>query len=85
MQWLGGGLANIFIGAVLIVLSIGLLTAAPFIGQIPWGIAVCLVGLGLVERDGVLVIAGLVAAAVGASLSASFVYAIFVAIKNLVS
>ena len=85
LQWLGGGLANIFIGAVLIVLSIGLLTAAPFIGQIPWGIAVCLVGLGLVERDGVLVIAGLVAAAVGASLSASVVYAIFVGIKNLLA
>ena len=80
-----GILLGEILGAVLIVLSIGLLTAAPFIGQIPWGIAVCLVGLGLVERDGVLVIAGLVAAAVGASLSASFVYAIFVGIKNLLA
>ena len=30
--------------------TLGLLTAAPFIGQIPWGIAVCLVGLGLVGK-----------------------------------
>ncbi len=63
-------------GVVLIALAIGLLVAAPVIGQIPLGIAVCLVGLGLVERDGVLVIAGLITGAGGLALSFGFVYAV---------
>ena len=65
------------------LLALGVLTAAPFIGQIPWGLAICLAGLGLVERDGVLMIASVASALVGASLSAGFVYAIIVAIENL--
>jgi hypothetical protein len=82
LQWSGGGLGAILIGLLLIFLALGLLTAAPFIGQIPWGLAVCLLGLGLVERDGALVIGALVAGAIGTSLSAGFVYAIIVAISR---
>ena len=78
------GLGNILIALLLATLSLGVITAAPFIGQIPWGLAVCLMGLGLVERDGVLIIGSIAAALIGASLSAGFVYAIFVAIKSLV-
>lgn len=76
--WFGRGAAEF----VLIALAIGLLTAAPFIGQIPWGIAVCLLGLGMVERDGVLVLAAIVVGVIGALLSAGFIYAVFVAIKG---
>ena len=50
----------------------------------PLGIAVCLVGLGLVERDGVLVIAGLVIGGLGLALNAGFVYAIFSVVEHLV-
>jgi hypothetical protein len=69
------------IGVLLIALALGLLVAAPIIGQIPLGIAVCLVGLGLVERDGVLVIAGLVAGLIGLALSFGFVYAVFAGLE----
>ena len=65
------------IGFLLLALSLGLLFAAPLIGQIPLGIAVSVVGLGLVERDGVLVLAGFVLGVVGLALSLGFVYAIF--------
>lgn len=65
-------------------MAIGMLFAAPFIGQMPYGIAVCLVGLGQVERDGILVLSGIIAGVIGVMLSASFFYAIFVAIQNLV-
>ena len=82
LQWSGTGLGSLLIGLLLIFLSAGLLTAAPFIGQIPWGLAVCLFGLGLVERDGVLVLGALVFGSIGASLSAGFAYAIFVAITS---
>ena len=78
------GLGHILIALLLATLSLGVITAAPFIGQIPWGLAVCLMGLGLVERDGVLIIGSIAAALIGASLSAGFVYAIFIGIKSLI-
>ena len=62
---------------MLVVFSLALVFAAPVIGQIPLGLAVCLVGLGIVERDGYVVIAGLVVGAIGTSLSLGFLLAIF--------
>jgi hypothetical protein len=70
-------LALRLIGVVLLVFSLALVFAAPVIGQIPLGLAVCLVGLGIVERDGYVVIAGLVVGAIGTSLSLGFLLAIF--------
>ena len=83
LQWIGARLGKILIGVLLALLSVGLLTVPIFIGQIPWGIAVCLVGLGLVERDGVLMAGGIAMAMIGTPLSAAFVYAIFLGIKSL--
>ncbi|MFO1148544.1 MAG: exopolysaccharide biosynthesis protein [Alsobacter sp.] len=88
LQWLERGarprlvafshaLALRLIGCVLLVFSLALVFAAPVIGQIPLGLAVCLVGLGIVERDGYVVIAGLVVGAIGTSLSLGFLLAIF--------
>ena len=71
-------------GLLLITLAVGMLFAAPFIGQVPYGIAVCLVGLGQVERDGLLVLSGVIAGLIGVMLSASFLYAVVVAIQNMV-
>lgn len=67
---------------LLAVLAIGMLTAAPFLGQIPFGLGICLIGLGLVERDGALIIGGSLLGLVGLFVSASFVFAIFVAIRE---
>jgi len=82
LEWFSSGVAVRAIGILLIALAMGLILAVPFIGQIPWGIAVCLVGLGLVERDGMLVIAAVVFGTIGAFLSAGFVYAVFSAVKG---
>jgi hypothetical protein len=71
------------IGVLLLVLALGLLFAPPLIGQIPLGIAVCLVGLGLVERDGVMVLAGLAIGSFGMTLSFGFVYAIFTGLTTI--
>jgi hypothetical protein len=71
------------IGFLLLALALGLLIAAPVIGQIPLGIAVCLVGLGLVERDGVLVIAGLVVGSAGIGINFGFAYALFSLIEHV--
>lgn len=64
------------IAIALLAFSIALIFAAPFIGQIPLGIAIALVGIGLVERDGYVVIAGLCIGAFGTSLSLGFVIAL---------
>jgi len=71
-------------GIVILVLSLGLLFAPPFVGQIPLGLAVCLVGLGLVERDGLVIMGGLVIGSIGMTLSLGFVYAIFTGIETLI-
>ncbi len=72
-----------FLGFAVIAFAIGLLVAPPVIGQIPLGLAVCLVGLGLVERDGALVVGGLVVGIAGLTLSLGFVYAILQGVERL--
>ena len=70
-------------GVALLTLAMALIVAAPIIGQIPLGLAVCLVGLGLVERDGIVVLAGLTIGTLGVALNAGFVYAIVSGITAL--
>ncbi|MGO4523540.1 exopolysaccharide biosynthesis protein [Microvirga sp. 2MCAF35] len=70
-------------GAVILILALGLLFAPPFVGQIPLGLAVCLVGLGLVERDGLVIIGGMIIGSIGMTLSLGFIYAIFAGIETL--
>jgi hypothetical protein len=72
------------IGFLLLTLAIGLIFAAPVVGQIPLGIAVSLVGLGLVERDGILVIAGVVIGLFGLALSLGFMWALVAGIDQLI-
>ncbi|HEV7439690.1 MAG TPA: exopolysaccharide biosynthesis protein [Methylobacterium sp.] len=70
-------------GLILLTLAMALIVAAPVVGQIPLGLAVCLVGLGLVERDGVVVLVGLGIGALGVALNAGFVYAIVAGLMSL--
>ena len=71
------------VGFLLLALAVGLLFAAPVVGQIPLGIAVCTVGLGLVERDGLVVMAGFAIGTIGLALSFGFVYAIVAGLDSL--
>ena len=72
----------ILTGLLLVVLSLGMLMAAPFVGQIPFGLGICLIGLGLTERDGAFVIGGTLLGTVGLFVSASFAFAIIVAVRG---
>jgi hypothetical protein len=77
MTLLESAVAMRLIGCMLLVLSLGIIFALPpIVGQIPLGIAVCLLGLGLVERDGVVVIGGLIIGSVGLMLNVGFLYAL---------
>lgn len=80
---LHSALAMRVVGFVLLTLALGLIVAAPIVGQIPLGLAVCLVGFGLVERDGVVVIIGLVVGSIGIALNVGFVYAIVSALASI--
>ncbi|MEG9525710.1 MAG: exopolysaccharide biosynthesis protein, partial [Hyphomicrobiales bacterium] len=72
-------------GIVLLALALALIVAAPIVGQIPLGLAVCLVGLGLVERDGVVVMGGLVIGLFGVAINAGFAYAVIAGILGLLN
>jgi hypothetical protein len=77
------GLAFRVMGVLLLLLSIGIVFALPpLVGQIPLGVAVCLVGLGLVERDGLVVLGGVAVGSIGLTLSASFIYAVVAGIDT---
>ena len=69
-------LAFRLIGSALMMFSVALVCAAPFIGQVPLGVAVVLIGLGLVERDGLLVLGGIAVGLAGTALSLGFVFAL---------
>jgi hypothetical protein len=72
------------IGVILLILAVGIIFALPpIVGQIPLGVAVCLLGLGLVERDGVVVLAGLVIGSIGLTLNVGFVYALVSGVGSL--
>jgi hypothetical protein len=85
MTMLETAVAIRLIGVVLLILAIGIVFALPpIVGQIPLGIAVCLLGLGLVERDGLVVIFGLVIGSIGLTLNAGFVYALVSGLGTLI-
>jgi hypothetical protein len=65
------------IGVVGVVLGIALVLPIPLIGNIPLGIPICILGLGLVERDGGIILAGYVATAAGLAITAGLGWLIF--------
>ena len=74
---------SILSALLLLTMALGMLFAAPLIGQVPYGLAVCLFGLGQIERDGVLVLTGVLAGAIGMVLSASFIYGVVLGLRDL--
>lgn len=56
-----GPTARRVIGLMVVVLGLELMLPIPIFGNLPPGVAVCILGLGLVERDGAFIIAGTVA------------------------
>jgi hypothetical protein len=58
------------IGVAGMVLGLALVLPIPIIGNIPLGIPICILGLGLVERDGAMIIAGYAATALGLVVTA---------------
>jgi len=53
------------------------------IGQIPIGIALCLMGLGLVERDGYLTLIGFAIGLMGVAFSYGFIVAVLTGASHI--
>jgi hypothetical protein len=62
--------------AVLILAVLLVLVPIPWIGSMPQGLALCVFGLGLTERDGVLVILGFLLAAIATMIGAGIGYTV---------
>lgn len=64
------------IGALVMVMALCLMSPIPFIGGIPPGIAVILVGLAMAERDGVVMLVAAFAAVIALIFTVSLTYLI---------
>jgi hypothetical protein len=65
------------VGVMIFILGLVLLMPFPLLGNIPPGMACCVFGLGLVERDGLIVMLGYVASVIALLLTALATYAIY--------
>ena len=67
--------AQRFLGAVCLTLSLVLALPIPFGNMLP-SIAICVLALGLLERDGFWILAGLISAVIATGIVGSFAYAL---------
>jgi hypothetical protein len=65
------------VGTVGLILGLALLLPIPIVGNIPLGIPICILGLGLVERDGAVILAGYAATGIGLLITAVLLWLIF--------
>ena len=65
------------IGAAGVALGLALVLPIPIIGNIPLGLPICVLGLGIVERDGVIILAGYAATMLGLAVTAGLGWLIF--------
>jgi hypothetical protein len=80
---LAGGWAERLTGLVVVVLAIVISLPIPIIGNLPPAIIVGILSIGLIERDGVAVLAGLVLAVLIVALNAGVVTAAVLAVIEL--
>lgn len=83
MRALSGHTAELFLGAVCLVLAIVLTLPVPLGNMLP-AFSMCLIALGILERDGLWVLVGLVSSVIALVISAGVVYAIFRAVAYVV-
>jgi hypothetical protein len=84
LLFLTGGLGARLVGVLLLVHAILLLLPIPFLGNVPPAIAAVILALGLTERDGVLILAGVVASAVAVAVTGAVAWVTWKALLHLV-
>lgn len=66
---------KVFIGLVVLVLGVLLILPIPLLGNIPPGIAAAVIAIGVSERDGVVVLVGLLGALVAITVASAATWA----------
>tara|TARA_R110002012_G_scaffold193568_2_gene361169 strand:- start:598 stop:1173 length:576 start_codon:yes stop_codon:yes gene_type:complete len=74
-EWATSRLGRIGIGATVIVLALILILPIPFLGNLPPGIAIAILALGIIERDGVVIILGMFASAIALAITSAMAWA----------
>lgn len=64
------------VGALVAFLGFVLILPIPFLGNMPPGVAVCIFGLGLIERDGLIILIGFGATIAAAAITAGMTWMI---------
>ena len=77
LLFLTGRAGTVMIGAIILVMAIILILPLPPGGNFPPALACAVLGMGLVERDGIIVLVGL-AVTVAASIAAYFLVALVI-------
>lgn len=78
-------IGKIFIGLVVLLLGILLILPIPFVGNIPPGFAAVIIAIGVTERDGAVVLVGLLTSAAAIAIAGTAAWAAIVAIVRLVA
>ncbi len=73
------------VGVMVFVLGLVLLLPFPLLGNIPPGAAACILGLGLVERDGVVVALGYVASAIALGITGFMTWLVWESVVGLLA
>jgi hypothetical protein len=74
---------KILIGMALLLLGFIMILPIPFVGNIPPGVAATIIAVGLIERDGVVVLAGLAASIVAVAVASAATGAAILWLVNL--
>jgi len=77
-------LARVLVGVVVLVLGVIMILPIPLIGNMPPGAAAAVIAVGITERDGVVVLVGLVGATLAIVIAGAATWAILLAIVHYV-
>jgi hypothetical protein len=73
--WLTSRLGRFFLGCLVVALSVLLILPIPFLGNVPPGIAIAILALGFIERDGLVIVIGVVVSLVAIIISSAMAWA----------
>jgi hypothetical protein len=78
-------IGKILIGIVVFMLGFVMILPIPFLGNMPPGAAAAVIAVGVTERDGVVVLIGLVVAAAAIAVASAATWAAILAIVDFIS
>lgn len=78
-------IGKVLIGIVVLALGLLMILPIPFLGNMPPGIAAVIIAIGVTERDGVVVLVGLLASVIAIAVAAAAAWAAILGIVELLS